>query len=261
MALNLITNPATPPTTNPGDWNNFVTREDASNIGAGIAIDTISLTNWDAATIVPAIAIGTKIEVGGSMYLADSDTALVDDTGLVDGAVHIKLVPSGGTVIPTLTSDSIPIWSSAKGGWYDSDDKFLPFEMTRSGTSYSNKKRFPYQNKAYSFSSVGDASFTGSIFATGSVLVNGNIGAASVTSGTSPLKWKTFTGTFPGGTTVVVNHGVGSSFLCCTLFRTTSAVSDAEYILDTGTKITNTQVLAGSTYASGVKYNLVLFYS
>ena len=230
MALNLYTNPNTPPTTNPGDWNNFVAREDASNIGAGIAIDTLSLTNWDATTTVPAIAQGTKVEVGGSIYLADSDTALVDDSGLADGEVHIKLVPSGGTVIPTLTSDAIPAWDATKGGWYDSDDKFLPFEMTRSGAItkvYSNKKRFPYQNMTYSFSSVGALDIDGALDVGGSAVVAGglsvtgnascadftadDITADSVTSGTSSLKWKRFSGTTNSSGVASFAHGLNAS--------------------------------------------------
>lgn len=146
MALNLLTNPSSTPTSS-ADWTNMVSREDVSNIGNGLSIRTFSLTNGGTTT-KPEVAIGSMIEVGGSMYQADSDTALTDESGLADGTVHIKLVPSGSTVIPTMTNDSIPDWDSEKGGWYDGDDKFLPFEMTKAGAVYSGKKEYVNQYKS-----------------------------------------------------------------------------------------------------------------
>jgi hypothetical protein len=158
MALNLITNPPTVPTISPDHWTDFVVRSDATMKGVDYANSKTCLTNWDTGTSKPEICQGSIFEVGGSFYEADSDTTLTDDAGIIDGAVHIKLVPNvGGTqVIPTLTSDDIPEWDSTKYGWYDGNDKFLPVEMTRSGAitkvfsskfEYTNKNKI---NKLYS---------------------------------------------------------------------------------------------------------------
>ena len=301
MALTLLTNPATPPVANPADWNNFVDREDKSNRGAGTAIDTISLTLWDASTTRPEIAQGSVIEVGGSMYLADSDTALTDDGGLADGLVHIKLVPSGGTVIPTLTSDSIPAWDAQKGGWYDSDDKFLPIEMTRSGPVtkvYSNKIRFPYQNKTYSFSSVGDADFDGAISAGGAatfggggsfggnVSVTGNVtatvnmdaadfetsggaaqGTSGFTTGNGVLKWQTFTGASLAGTPTAIGSISGFT-------RAMGANGNADYndgvfngwhqdyegLMTVFITTAGSVQAFGTSFASGAPYSVTVFY-
>jgi hypothetical protein len=118
-------------------------------LGHGLSIPIFTLTNWDATTTIPEIASGSIIEVGGSFYQADSNTALTPEAGITDGTVHIKLVPAGGgaSVVPTLTNDSIPAWSANKAGWYDSDDKFLPYEMTKAGAVYTSKVEYTTQEK------------------------------------------------------------------------------------------------------------------
>lgn len=157
MALVLIANPRNVLEDN-SDWLNFVAREDKSNIGTGLSIPIFTLTNWDGSTTKPQIAEGSIIEVGGSIYQADADTALTDEGGLSDGTVHIKLVPAGGgaTVVPTLTNDSIPSWNAVKGGWYDLDDKFLPFEMTKASAVYTGKSEYVDQNKSVKIYSNGN---------------------------------------------------------------------------------------------------------
>ena len=133
MALVLIENPPSLLALDT-DWTTFLIRENKSNIGTGLSIPIFTLTNWDGTTTKPQIAQGSIVEVGGSLYQADADTALTDEGGLSDGTVHIKLVPGAGspdplTVVPTLTNDVIPAWDAVKGGWYTSANKYLPFEM------------------------------------------------------------------------------------------------------------------------------------
>lgn len=151
MALNLITNPPTTLALS-SEWLTFVTRSNANMIGHGLSIPIFTLKYWDGSTTKPQIAEGSIIEVGGSFYQADADTALTDEGGLIDGTVHIKLVPSAGspdplTVVPTLTNDAMPVWDAVKGGWYDSDDKFLPYEFTKASAVYTEKSEFTDQNK------------------------------------------------------------------------------------------------------------------
>ncbi|MCP4395348.1 MAG: hypothetical protein GY804_13940 [Alphaproteobacteria bacterium] len=148
MSLLLITNPPTELTVS-SQWGDFVNRSGKNMLGYGLSIPVFSLTNWDASTTKPEIAAGSIIEVGGSFYQADSDTALTDESGISDGTVHIKLVPAGGgaSVVPTLTNDAIPTWSAVKAGWYDNDDMFLPYEMTKASAAYSSKGEYQGQNK------------------------------------------------------------------------------------------------------------------
>ena len=170
MALNLITNPPTVLATDT-DWTDLVARSDINMIGHGLSIPIFTLGNWETGALEPIVKEGSIIEVGGSFYQADSDTVLTADTGLSDGLCHIKLVPAGAgaTVVPTLTSDALPTWDAEKGGWYDTDDKFLPFVMTKSSTSYTAKGEYVgqtaliihYVNGGAYFS--GDTSFGGNI--------------------------------------------------------------------------------------------------
>lgn len=134
MALVKITNPPTE-FLNSSEWTDFVNRSGKTLIGVGTSLQTFTLTNWDSGTLKPEVAAGSLIEVGGSLYQADIDTELTDETGLVDGTCHIKLVPNGdgSEVAPTLTNDNIPAWDQIKSGWYDGVDKFLPYEFIQSG--------------------------------------------------------------------------------------------------------------------------------
>lgn len=135
MALTLITN-TNDELTDSDQWGELVVKVGKGDLGMGLSIPVFTLTNWDSSTDKPAVAEGSIIEVGGSLYQADGDTALTDEAGLSDGTCHIKLVPAvdGLTVTPTLTNDSIPTWDATKSGWYDGADKFLPFEMIQGGT-------------------------------------------------------------------------------------------------------------------------------
>ncbi len=152
MALLLITNPPSTLTVS-SQWGDFVNRSDKNMLGYGLSIPVFSLTNWDASTTKPQIASGSIIEVGGSFYQADSDTALTDDGGLSDGTCHIKLVVAGGgaSVVPTLTNDAIPVWDADKVGWYSGTTKFLSYEMTKASAVYGSKGEYQDQNKYIKF--------------------------------------------------------------------------------------------------------------
>lgn len=194
MALILIDNPPTTPTLT-SQWTDFVNRSNANMIGHGLDLAIFTLSNWDGGTAKPQVEKGSIIEVGGSFYQADSDTALTDDSGLADGTVHIKMVVSGSAVIPTITNDSLPSWDSEQGGWYSSGERFLPHEMTRgsSGTTFINKFEYKFlqsaivklfANGAVYFPGAGEFGGTGTFG--GGLSVGGNVGiTGAITSVTS----------------------------------------------------------------------------
>ena len=157
MSLLLITNPPSALTVS-SQWTDFVTRSNGALLGHGLSIPIFTLTNWDSSTTKPAIAAGSIIEVGGSLYQADVDTALTDEAGLVDGTVHIKLVPSGAgaSVVPTLTNGVIPAWDANKAGWYTTDNKYLPFEMTKTSAVYTVKSEYINQDAIVKTGSQGE---------------------------------------------------------------------------------------------------------
>lgn len=213
MALNLIPNPPSALTAS-SNWTTFVAREDIAAIGGGINMRIFTLTN-EGTTARPEVAQGSIIEVGGSWYQADSDTALVDDAGLVDGIVHIKLVPGTGTpdpttVIPTLTSDAIPAWDAEKGGWYDVDDKFLPFEMTRSGAItkvYTNKCEWINQSKSVKICNDGSVGLDGNLTVGGTGSIGSGLTIGGALSGVTSLSMG---GTLSGVTSLSMSGDLGA---------------------------------------------------
>jgi hypothetical protein len=227
MALILVTNPPTVPTL-VSNWTDFVARENAALVGTGTDLQIFTLKSWDATTTKPTVAKGSIVEAGGSLYQADSDTALTDDSGLADGTVHIKLVPSSGgaSVVPTITNDSLPTWDGEKAGWYDSDDKFLPHEMTRasSGSSFTNKFEYKflqsaivkvYANGAVYFPGAGDFGGSGSF--AGGLSVGGNLG---------------ITGAITAVTNITASGDISCDDITCDVISGTSATLTGDISCD-----------------------------
>lgn len=219
MALVLIPNPPDVLGVNT-DFTTFLTRENGSNLGVGIGITTFRLTFWDGSTTQPLIAEGSIVEVGGSLYQADVDTALVDEGGLSNGTVHIKLIPGAGspdplTVVPTLTNDALPAWDANKVGWYTGANKYLPYEMTKTAAVFTLKSEFIDQNKTvkiYSNGNIGnDITINNDLTVSNDLTVTGNIVGNTLNSGNVALKRKFISGTTGAGATLAITHGLTSS--------------------------------------------------
>jgi len=203
MSLILITNPPTELVAST-DWTDLEARSNANMLGYGLSIPTFTLTNWDGSTTIPAIAQGSIIEVGGSFYQADVNTALTLEGGISDGTVHIKLdtTDAGATMTPTLTSDSIPAWDATKSGWYTGVVKYLPFEMTKASASYSLKGEYRDQNKTvlfYTDGSINDLTIKNDLDVENDLTVTNNftVNTANITNNnvvdqtmTGQIKWK-----------------------------------------------------------------------
>ena len=105
----------------------------------------LSLTDFDT-DVRPQVAVGSVIDLNGSLYLFDEDTA-----GTVtpdDGIVYMKIVPSGSTASVVFTSVA-PSWSDEKQGWYFplSSHRYIA-KMIKSGTAYSQKILYDKQDIA-----------------------------------------------------------------------------------------------------------------
>lgn len=74
----------------------------------------VTLTEMDTTTI-PQVAAGSMVEVGGSLYEADSNESISGSAS--SGTNYIYLVPGSSIVTPTWTTTA-PTWSDAKQGWY-----------------------------------------------------------------------------------------------------------------------------------------------
>ena len=79
----------------------------------------LSLTNYDN-TALPAIAAGSLVEVGGTLFSFGIEEAITGWAGVAVGVAYIKLVPAGATpdTVTAEFTDTAPVWSDAKQWWY-----------------------------------------------------------------------------------------------------------------------------------------------
>lgn len=120
------------------DLTSLMETTDAQRIG----YHSVTLTNYDNTT-KPEIAAGSKIEVNGGLYKFDSNETITGSPA--DGTVYIRLVPSGDSITAEFTATA-PTWADDKQGWYGtggaSNYRYVNFIMTKSGTSYSDKRYY-----------------------------------------------------------------------------------------------------------------------
>ena len=104
--------------------NSQVTTRDTQLEKQRIGLLRLSLTNF-ANTSEPAIAAGSVVEVGGSLYVFSGDEAITGWGGVSnDTDAYIKLVPGVGLVTAEFV-EAAPTWSDAKQGWYDGNDRYV----------------------------------------------------------------------------------------------------------------------------------------
>lgn len=128
--------------------------EDLQNTVDGnfIGHHRVTLTNYNN-TSLPAVAIGSVVENNGTLFKFTTETAISGSPS--DGTVYIYLVPSGDPTLGTATvtprfTNTAPTWSDSKQGWYGTSTtanyRYLEFKITKSSTSYSNKRVFTYDD-------------------------------------------------------------------------------------------------------------------
>jgi hypothetical protein len=137
----------------------------------------VSLTNYDN-TAAPAIAAGSVIEVNGALFKFSSNETITGSPS--DGTVYIMINPSTTTCTAEYTNTA-PTWSDSKQGWYGTSTyanyRYLHFMITKSGTSYSNKRVFTYDDYA-----VFDTVSATTVSATTATATTGNITTVNATT-------------------------------------------------------------------------------
>lgn len=117
------------------DWSNFVTIVER-NLRGWMAL---SLTNIDN-TSEPAVAAGSAVEVGGTVYAFDIEEAITGWGGISNSEdVWIKVVPSGSSITAAFTTTP-PTWSDAKQGWYDGVDRYVAWLLKDAAGDYTPKQ-------------------------------------------------------------------------------------------------------------------------
>lgn len=223
MSLLLVPNA----TTTPGNDANFsalVTLNAKTLLGAGGSVSIFRLTNWDSGSSRPLIAQGALIDVDGSFYLADSDTAIVDEGGLSDGIVYLQMIVAGGgaSVTPTFTNTAPPAYDAEKIGWYTGTTRWTGHFATKASANITLKSEYYDQNKTKYTLAGGGENIAGGLTASGTVVAASGsfagtvaatdlsctniVSSGTLTSGSSPIKWKTFSGSLSATTNIA--HGL-----------------------------------------------------
>ena len=112
----------------------LMTSVDAQRIGY-FAADFTQYTT----TTVPKVASGSKIEVNGALYKFDSDETITGTPS--DGNTWVKVIPAGDSITAVFTNTE-PVWSSSKHGWYGeagSENHRYIGSMIKDSTEYRNK--------------------------------------------------------------------------------------------------------------------------
>jgi hypothetical protein len=124
MAINRVQEPANPPTAI-GDWTKIIAEMRAVALGIEMPLRVIGSN----------IVKGAVFQIGGTLYLADADTAISGSA-----SNYVKITPSGdGSVCTASFVSSLTgvVWNSTYCGWYDtgSPASFYEFDEGKAFTA------------------------------------------------------------------------------------------------------------------------------
>ena len=131
------------------DPTNLMEVTDETRIG----MHELTITEYDTTTI-PEIAIGSLIEVNGTMFKVN-DTGGGTGMPIIGspsvGTVYVMLVPSGSAPNQILTPNftgTPPTWFDSKQGWYDATgtNRYIHYAMTYTDPLYTPKWEFVTKN-------------------------------------------------------------------------------------------------------------------
>ncbi len=110
-----------------------------------VTFQGLSLTNYDN-TALPAIAAGSLVEVGGTLFKFSVEEAITGWGAIAnDTPAYIKLVPAGATpdTVTAEFTDTAPTWSDTKQGWYgtvaSANHRYIATLTRIDAATYANK--------------------------------------------------------------------------------------------------------------------------
>ncbi len=192
--------------------NTQVTTRDTQLEKQRIGLLQLTLTNF-ANTSEPAIAAGSVVEFGGSLYVFSGDEAITGWSGVSnDTDAYIKLVP-GVSLVTAEFVEAAPTWSDSKQGWYNGNDRYVA-GLHRGVSAAEYEDKWVYQRSQ-------DKTDDHRFFGTGIVEFDSGIagdltgGIEETGSNSEVLKVKVFElGDWNMVSTAIieVTHGLGSGF-------------------------------------------------
>ncbi len=196
--------------------NSQVTTRDTQLEKQRIAKNQISLTNFGN-TSEPAIAAGSVVEIGGSLFVFSSDEAITGWGGVSnDTDAYIKLVPGVGLVTAEFV-EVAPTWSDSKQGWYNGIDRYVA-GLHRGAGAGDYEDKWVYQKSQdktddHRFLGTGVVEFDSGIV--GDLTGDLTGGIIETGSGSEVLKPKVFEigdWDMATGNTVIIAHGMGATW-------------------------------------------------
>lgn len=114
MALTRLTAPDDPAVAN-SDWTDLLAQITALYLGANGPIIRFASDN---------ILKGTVLQIGGTVYLADADTAISGTT-----SAYVKITPAGASASAAYVANLSGVtWSQVFNGWYDGSGNLYIFD-------------------------------------------------------------------------------------------------------------------------------------
>jgi len=147
-----------------------------------LGYQAISLTNFASDTLEPAIAAGSKVEIGGALYEFASDEALTGWSGIANSSdVYIHLTVSGSSVTASF-STTAPTWDDAKQGWYSGAVRVIG-GLYKDGSGNYARKWLYEEKQVASVKRYGNGTveFTGALY--GAVEVDGSLSVSTTVTG------------------------------------------------------------------------------
>jgi hypothetical protein len=128
------------PVNGASDWSDFVTQVVRQRLG----FMSMSLTNFET-TGEALIASGSVLDVNGTVYQFTSNESVTGWSNIATAEnVYIKVVPSGDSITASYTGTG-PTFDQAKGGWYDSNDRYIGWLRKDSSGDYRYKHTLPVE--------------------------------------------------------------------------------------------------------------------
>lgn len=246
MAITRVGVMANPPT-NIGDYTHILAHLDA--YAKQVGNQGMLLTQWGNASGVPAIAKGSYISHGGTLFVVDTEDFLVAAPAS-NGTYYLRVAESGASLaISWVTSIGGYTWNAIYNGLYDgSENQILPYMLIKTG-AVLEKWKISNLMQGGNFNRV---DYLGRV-------IMGALTCASVDTGSGPISGASVgvTGEISGAS--INTAGLGN-FLIGQNLRTTDSPTFAEMITGNGPKkftyeeavfTSNTQTIYMSTMISG----------
>ena len=99
------------------------------------------LTQWVNTTTTPAIALGSYITHGGTLFVVDTEDFVVQAPA-GNGTYYLKVATSGATLaISWVASTAGYAWNSIYNGLYHADEsQILPYQLVKAGATLTKRK-------------------------------------------------------------------------------------------------------------------------